>query len=52
MMTFVSIILSTTIIIIGVIDCFITRQYNIPKDDKEQLSWIAGYNKKNGCNHT
>ena len=52
MMTFAGIILSMTIFIIGVIDCFITTQYNMPKDDKEQLSWIAGYNKKNSCNHT
>lgn len=52
MTAFAGIILLTTILIIGVIDCFITTQYNMPKDDKEQLSWIEGYNKKNGYNHT
>ena len=52
MMTFADVVLLIAFLIIGAIDCFITKQYNIPKDDKGQLSWIEGYNKKNGCNHT
>ena len=46
MMTFAGAVLLIAFLAIGAIDCFITKRYDVPRYDKDQLSWIEEYNKK------
>ena len=45
MITFVGIILLSALLIVGAIDCFIVKRYDVKRYDDEQLSWIEKYNK-------